>query len=644
VSIPASGVQPIGAMTLLADGRIVVGGSMCFRPDGSRDSSMESALSNVFVAVAMPDGGLVVGTSSTMGSNGVVRLRSDGSSLGGAGIGLNYFSSMAVQPDGKVLAGGAAYTANSYYPVPMVRRLNANLVNDSTFSTAGLPTPSYTTNIYRGPQLVLQENGRIIVNDYYGFNRLNADGTLDASFGVPDVVVAHAPADARGARVVLLQDDGRWLMGDQTFLVGGLRRSGLLRLGSSDAPTIAMPPSAQSKVVGDTLTFTVVVLGATPLSFHWFKNGTAIAGATSASLTLANVTEADAGSYTVTVTNACGAVTSSAATLTVNPPIAPAITIQPKNQGGGVGQSVTFTVVATGSPAPTYQWSKDGTAITAATGASYTIASVQTSDAGSYSVVATNSAGSAPSNAALLTVLPAGTSATHAVVGAGYTAGGTVTITNTITYVGTATGLGWQVLLPDGWSFASGSDTPGQTKPAVGATGSLEWTWTTIPASPVTFTYTLNVPANAFGSQELAALAIVQLGGDPLHILAKPDPLIVTQVLLQHSADTDRDWKLSLLELTRVIALYNTRNGTVRTGCYSVQPGSEDGFAPEPMRAPVGTVTLTRYHNADTDHNGKVGLVELTRVIELYNTRAGTTRTGQYHVQAGTEDGYAPGP
>jgi len=115
---------------------------------------------------------------------------------------------MAVQPDGKVLAGGAAYRANSYYPVPTVRRLNANLVNDSTFSMTGLPTPSYTTNIYRGPQLVLQENGRIIVNDYYGFNRLNADGTLDASFGVSDVIVAHAPADARGARVVLLQDDG----------------------------------------------------------------------------------------------------------------------------------------------------------------------------------------------------------------------------------------------------------------------------------------------------------------------------------------------------------------------------------------------------------------------------------------------------
>ena len=50
------------------------------------------------------------------------------------------------------------------------------------------------------------------------------------------------------------------------------------------------------------------------------------------------------------------------------------------------------------------------------------------------------------------------------------------------------------------------------------------------------------------------------------------------------------------------------------------------------------------YHSADTDHNGKLSLLELTRVIELYNTRVGTSRTGQYHVQAGTEDGFAPGP
>jgi len=55
-------------------------------------------------------------------------------------------------------------------------------------------------------------------------------------------------------------------------------------------------------------------------------------------------------------------------------------------------------------------------------------------------------------------------------------------------------------------------------------------------------------------------------------------------------------------------------------------------------------VTLSHYHSADTGRDGRFSLIELTRVIELYNTRAGTARTGAYHVQAGTEDGFAPGP
>ena len=111
-----------------------------------------------------------------------------------------------------------------------------------------------------------------------------------------------------------------------------------------------------------------------------------------------------------------------------------------------------------------------------------------------------------------------------------------------------------------------------------------------------------------------------------------------------HSADTDENFQISLLELTRVIEIYNTRNGTTRTGCYKADAAGEDGFAPDPTRPPGAIVTLPFYHSADSNRDGNVTLLELTRVIELYNYRNGTTRTGQYHVQAGTEDGFAPGP
>jgi hypothetical protein len=83
---------------------------------------------------------------------------------------------------------------------------------------------------------------------------------------------------------------------------------------------------------------------------------------------------------------------------------APVITTQPQSATRTVGQSVTFTVVATGNPTPTYQWRKGGVNIFGATGASYTIAVVALTDAGSYDAVATNSQGSATSNSATLTV------------------------------------------------------------------------------------------------------------------------------------------------------------------------------------------------------------------------------------------------
>jgi hypothetical protein len=84
----------------------------------------------------------------------------------------------------------------------------------------------------------------------------------------------------------------------------------------------------------------------------------------------------------------------------------PAITTQPVSQTVSVSYQVTFTVAATGAPPPTYQWQKNGTNITGATGNSYTITSAGTTDAGTYTVVVANSSGSVTSQNATLTVVP----------------------------------------------------------------------------------------------------------------------------------------------------------------------------------------------------------------------------------------------
>ncbi|MBE2214634.1 MAG: family 43 glycosylhydrolase [Opitutaceae bacterium] len=68
------------------------------------------------------------------------------------------------------------------------------------------------------------------------------------------------------------------------------------------------------------------------------------------------------------------------------------------------GDTLALTSLASGEPAPTYQWLKDGTAIDGATDRSFTIAKATAGDAGTYTVVATNSAGSATSTAAAVVV------------------------------------------------------------------------------------------------------------------------------------------------------------------------------------------------------------------------------------------------
>lgn len=102
------------------------------------------------------------------------------------------------------------------------------------------------------------------------------------------------------------------------------------------APTISAQPQSQTAAPGATVTFTVTASGRPTPTYQWARNGTAIAGATSPTLTLTNVQAADAGNYTVTVSNRAGSVTSNPATLTVSAPT-PAPTPPPPSSGGGGG-------------------------------------------------------------------------------------------------------------------------------------------------------------------------------------------------------------------------------------------------------------------------------------------------------------------
>ncbi len=88
---------------------------------------------------------------------------------------------------------------------------------------------------------------------------------------------------------------------------------------------------------------------------------------------------------------------------------APTITTQPANKTVTVGETATFSIVASGNPTPTYQWQKNNVNISGATSASYTTPATVIGDNGStFRCIASNSAGSVTSNAATLTVNAAG--------------------------------------------------------------------------------------------------------------------------------------------------------------------------------------------------------------------------------------------
>lgn len=168
------------------------------------------------------------------------------------------------------------------------------------------------------------------------------------------------------------------------------------------APQISAQPVSKTVTAGDAFSFTVIATGTPAPTYQWQHNGASILGQTTATLSIQNAQAMDAGDYNVVVTNSAGSVTSSTATLTVYTP--PGITTQPANLTAVLGGSASFTVVASGNPAVTYQWRKDGNIIAGATSATYSLSHVSPRDAGGYDVVVSNTVGTVTSRSATLTI------------------------------------------------------------------------------------------------------------------------------------------------------------------------------------------------------------------------------------------------
>jgi len=171
-------------------------------------------------------------------------------------------------------------------------------------------------------------------------------------------------------------------------------------------PEIAGQPQSQTVVGGGFASFSVSATGTEPLTYEWLKNGSAILGGNSSTLTLNNVQATDAGQYSVVVSNDAGSAESFPAMLTVNITLTPPmIAGQPQDQTTIIGGLASFSVLAISTEPLTYQWLKNGFNIPGETSSTLTLNNVQTTDAGQYSVVVSNTDGPVTSNPANLQIL-----------------------------------------------------------------------------------------------------------------------------------------------------------------------------------------------------------------------------------------------
>jgi len=339
-----------------------------------------------------------------------------------AAIAATLNNTMALTRDGYVMAWGSAApapaSATNVLAIAAGTTHSLALKGDGTVVAWGDPAlgktavPPGLTNVValaagQFHSVALRNDGTVVTwgDNTYGQSAVPA--------GLSDVAAIAAGAFHS---LALKNDGSSFAWGDATYgqntvppgvsnvtgLAGGRYHN--LAIVGDGSPVITVQPVSQYDPDNQTARFQVMAAGSQPLSYQWQQDGVDIAGATSRVLVLTGLQMADAGVYSVVVSNSQGSVRSADAVL---PPAwqRPFIVDQPADQSPFCNNPASFQVNAGGWPPLSYQWYFEENPIEGATNFVLALGNVTLDYAGDYSVVITNSNGSVTSRVAVLTVV-----------------------------------------------------------------------------------------------------------------------------------------------------------------------------------------------------------------------------------------------
>ena len=388
-------------LALKSDGMVVGWGI-----DAFGETVVPNGVSNLIAAVAGDQHSLALranGTVIAWGRNDFGQASVPADLTNVVAISARGYSSLAVRSDGTIVRWGSA--TNTVIPPDLTNAI-----------AIGAGTEHYLALLSDRTVVGWGDTNKL------GFP-LGLTNVIELSAGNFHSVALASRGPAPGTNIVLVWGQTNGTSGEQYLLPAELSdpsirvadvAAGYLHslavLGEIEPPsipTIVKQPENQPGHVGNSASFFVSAFGSGPLQYQWWGLNLPLSGKTNATLALTDLQIVQAGPYFVVVSNPFGSVTSSIVSLSVSAAgTPPTITQQPSNAVVTAASNASFSVAATGTSPLSYQWYRGTNFLTGATNASLTLTNVQPNQAGLYTVVVSNQAGSVVSSGAALSILP----------------------------------------------------------------------------------------------------------------------------------------------------------------------------------------------------------------------------------------------